>query len=319
MNIYDFLRSPDVAAHCEKIGHEFNPLEMAVIISLSKITIKEKHEAWWKIIADYHDMPIHKSINFPARDSLHDYLREFIEWEENALAEFYKPGDGIVYRNSECYGCYSTFEKARDAIFEDLSGCEADKITRAVIYKDIVDGDYGMCEVWLNSDGEPVSLYAPIPENLDELSYIYIHIPLPFEKGDLVSFVGDDEPYVLRSLPHWSPNERVPYEKFISGEIGDGGDMMAWVYCLDDDGNLTWNDSPCYTYDLKYYNGEFKGHNRFLKYLSDFIKTNSDRYYDLFYAFNKIKAETEAENSSYLIDGNYRYWKDEIEREEKNI
>jgi len=31
MKIYDFLRSPDIAAHCEKIGHVYNPLEIAVV------------------------------------------------------------------------------------------------------------------------------------------------------------------------------------------------------------------------------------------------------------------------------------------------
>lgn len=32
MDIYRFLNSPDIAAHCKKIGHVFEPIEMAVIL-----------------------------------------------------------------------------------------------------------------------------------------------------------------------------------------------------------------------------------------------------------------------------------------------
>lgn len=35
MNICTYLRSPDIAAHCEKIDHVFSPLDMAVIITKS--------------------------------------------------------------------------------------------------------------------------------------------------------------------------------------------------------------------------------------------------------------------------------------------
>jgi len=33
-------------AHCKKLNHEFNTLEMAVIITKNNKTLKEKHEAW---------------------------------------------------------------------------------------------------------------------------------------------------------------------------------------------------------------------------------------------------------------------------------
>jgi hypothetical protein len=58
MNIYSYLSSPDIAAHCERIGHVFNPLEMAVIVSNSEKNMKEKHSAWREIITERPDMPI---------------------------------------------------------------------------------------------------------------------------------------------------------------------------------------------------------------------------------------------------------------------
>lgn len=43
MDIYSFLRSPDVAAHCRNINKTWNTFEVAVIISRSICTIHEKH------------------------------------------------------------------------------------------------------------------------------------------------------------------------------------------------------------------------------------------------------------------------------------
>ena len=125
MNIYNFLRSPDIAAHCENISHVFNPLEMAVIIDLSEQPIKEKNMAWSEIVNEYPDMPIHESLNFEAKASLHDFLREQIAWNEERLAEIYEPNHDCVYRPvvyscceiyDENMGYYSSAEKAWKAI-----------------------------------------------------------------------------------------------------------------------------------------------------------------------------------------------------------
>ena len=97
MNIYSCIPSPDIAAHCEKIGHVFNPLEMAVIVAMCGKSLKEKHSAWREIISGYPDMPIHKSLNFDAQESLHEYLRGLIAHEEKQIAEFYAPADGAVF------------------------------------------------------------------------------------------------------------------------------------------------------------------------------------------------------------------------------
>jgi hypothetical protein len=64
MNIYSFFRSPDIATHCEKNGHELNSLEMAVIVDISDRTLKSKIVAWREIIAEYPDMSIPESNGF---------------------------------------------------------------------------------------------------------------------------------------------------------------------------------------------------------------------------------------------------------------
>lgn len=43
MNIYDYLGSPDIAAHCEAIHHVFNPLEVStysLVVDVSQRTAK---------------------------------------------------------------------------------------------------------------------------------------------------------------------------------------------------------------------------------------------------------------------------------------
>jgi len=57
LNIYDYLTS-DTADHCKSIGHDFSPLDMAVIIAYSKKAIKEKIAAWQQIVDGCPDMPI---------------------------------------------------------------------------------------------------------------------------------------------------------------------------------------------------------------------------------------------------------------------
>ena len=58
MNIYKYLRSPDIAEHCKDIGKTFSPLEMAIIIQMSNCTLAEKHEGYRQIISEYPDMQI---------------------------------------------------------------------------------------------------------------------------------------------------------------------------------------------------------------------------------------------------------------------
>jgi hypothetical protein len=45
-NVYDYFNSPDVIEHCQEIGHSFNALESAIMVSKnSSKSLTEKHEA----------------------------------------------------------------------------------------------------------------------------------------------------------------------------------------------------------------------------------------------------------------------------------
>ena len=91
MDVNSFLHSPDVAEYCEKIGHIFNPVEIAYLIEQSGKTINEKNMLFQELVDDYPDMQFHKSVKFHIRSSLHAYLRALIEWNKSAIEFFYHP------------------------------------------------------------------------------------------------------------------------------------------------------------------------------------------------------------------------------------
>ena len=90
MNILRFVNSKDIREHLRNIGYEFNSLEAAwLIYQFRDATIDEKHKAWNELIATMPDCPIEKRLNTVAQDSLHAFLRQYMELENKYLNEFY--------------------------------------------------------------------------------------------------------------------------------------------------------------------------------------------------------------------------------------
>ncbi len=116
MNINDYVESPDIAAHCLRIGHEFSPLDIAVLVDLCDKPLKEKLTLWRTIIEECPDMPVHQSIWFSARESLHAYLRELIVWHEKALPTINKPGSHAAYRSKHIHAIREQMGRLSDAV-----------------------------------------------------------------------------------------------------------------------------------------------------------------------------------------------------------
>jgi len=322
VNIYDFFDSPDIAAHCQSIGHEFSPLDMAVIIDRSSKPVKEKYAAYRAIIDDYPDMSIHESLNFDARDSLHDYLRELIAWEEDLIDDYYSTEEDALYRTCVYVNTkagyhdsdfiYSTPGKAWEAVQKDWDWVE-DCVQYVAINKISIDQEE-YTQAKFNTDEELISFWSYKSREAktpDELRLIFIHIPVPFKRGDLV-MIGDRKPCVLDDIPHWWTGKR-PYKDYISGKHGDGSDMCATMYTISEIGTLLRDHGPmfCLT-ELRYYDGKLAGQERFLRYLSQYIKTGAESIDWLVNVFLKFKAEDEYDELSRLFGGLYR----ELERED---
>jgi len=313
MNIYNFLVSQDIAAHCEEIGHIFNPLEMAIIVALSEKTMKEKHMAWREIVSEYPDMPIHGSLNFKARDSLHDYLYDFISREEITLESFLQSDSHNDYRftavgydnghkESESVIFINTyFEEAR-AKFEKYQHVLDNEILSYIVVEKMIDEDH-TAKIYINRSGEIEEIGGSIFGGPDRLEDIFFHLPVPFEKGDLVELC-DGTPGVLQDIPHWWNTERLSYADFISGKRGDGTDMCAYGYFINNEGWLMIDAYPCALSSLRYFKGELLGQERFLKYLSQFKKNKDENLDWLINVFCKFKAEVEQEK----INGLFGEW-----------
>ena len=96
MDIYSFISSKDVAAHCRETGKTWNTFEMAVIIGRSDRTREEKHAAWRELIGNYPDMPT------PGNrfGNIHQKLESIMSIEERELELFKTPGPGVFYKYS---------------------------------------------------------------------------------------------------------------------------------------------------------------------------------------------------------------------------
>lgn len=80
MNILNFINSKDIREHLKAINYAFNSLEAAwLIYQCRNATIKEKHAAWRELIRTMPDCKIPERMNTNPHDSLHNYLRKYID------------------------------------------------------------------------------------------------------------------------------------------------------------------------------------------------------------------------------------------------
>ena len=81
MDIYDFIRSSDVADHCRKIEKTWDTCEMAILISRCNLSKKKKHKAWQELIDNYPDMPASPAFSYLADgfDSIHEKLKKILD------------------------------------------------------------------------------------------------------------------------------------------------------------------------------------------------------------------------------------------------
>ncbi|MCL1941221.1 MAG: hypothetical protein FWG09_04690 [Synergistaceae bacterium] len=327
-SIYDYFYSPDIAEHCKKIRHEFSPLDMAVIVKLSDKTLNEKHTAWQSIINEFQDMPIRGNNNFDARDSLFEFLRELIEWDEKKIKDFYIP-DGAVYRPAvhryrkadsreistiDDMGCFSVAEKAWEKVCVEWDfDFREDGVAGISIKKEYPDHPDSYATISFDTDGDIIEITGVSDGNWDygpgELDMIFIHIPLPFVEGDLVDFEG--KPYVLTWLPHMD-EDKDRYWKKVDGSWGsDGSDMVSNLMWVSEDADfypgvlMQDHGPPFYYWELKYFRGELKSPQQSLKYISQHMKTGNHSVDWLINMFNKFKADTVSVELNKLFGGWY--------------
>lgn len=90
MDILRFINSKDIRKHLKDIDYKFNSLEAAwLIYQCHDATIDEKHKAWNELIETMPDCKIEERYFTDPQESLHDYLKKYIEVENKLIKEFY--------------------------------------------------------------------------------------------------------------------------------------------------------------------------------------------------------------------------------------
>ena len=104
---------------------------------------------------------------------------------------------------------------------------------------------------------------------MEILDNTFIHIPIPFKKGDIVT-IDDEIPCVLVNMVHWENN----YQNYLSDERFSASDNVGDCYMLTEGSELIGrHGGPFLTHRLRYYKGsKLKGQQQFLKYLSHYLK-----------------------------------------------
>jgi hypothetical protein len=277
MNIYDFFNSSDVAEHCQSIGHKFNAVESAVMVFKSKSrTIAEKHAAYRAIIAEHPDMELPECGRLGQIKSFHKALEEFIAYEDSLLEHFLKPEQDAVYQynHNECDGgLYKSFEEA----FKEAVEVHDEDNKPVTVYKKYIgtkkhrkfmavrtsrSGGIIEIENWLST--------KEANADINFLLELYIDVPVPFKKGDLVEVDGCGYGLiggvgVLQNICRDDVdfNAKKRYSS-------DTSDMTADVF-YELEGVVNCEYMHFYP-DLQYCSRELKDEKRILKYISLFVQ-----------------------------------------------
>ena len=327
MDVFRFINSKDIREHLRSIGYEFNSLEAAwLIYQCHDATIDEKHKAWNELIETMPDCPIEKRLNTVAQDSLHAFLRQYIELEDRYLNEFcderhadtfnddkpfvykikYIYEDGTEYEWDTVFSCFDALYESIMEPEEDVTSIQCTKIqidrldSRQIAYLNPSFEFLRLDPGRIDSDKE-WDLFGGVFDGL------WFEFPTPFQKGDIVWNPDQPEgfcagPFVITGVCLDDIESDKTKENI--RKDGDSSDMCAGGFFLNEDGSIYGECMSNYM-DLEFYNKELTGSKRTLIALSNFLKDEIDPA--LFArAYHQIITAGYAENSiplDYLRTG----------------
>lgn len=316
---YDLINSIAIGEYCREIGHKFNTEELAVLVYRNKrMTIYEKIAKYIDLINNYPDMEVIERFNCKHYVSVKDMISNEIERLDELDGKLREKEDGVVYYAEMFDACTRKWERQWSAI---------DSLTTS--FKDIdreVEGfideynetlAYRISKRYLNGNHPTITAEYQVIDNQRVLTNIYefdnnfldidsifVNIPTPFKKGDLLT-AWNDTPYrkgilannkdvfVLDWLCTWRENIN---ERLAKGNC-DSSDMIGYGYYMYEDSDEFVCDHK-WDYDsFEYYEGELKGIYRTLKAISSFIKNKISLE-----LFVHVYEEFKVENRSSFLD-----------------
>lgn len=259
IDILDFIDSKDIREHNRQLGIKFTPIEQAVIIyQCDRKTVEEKLSAWHELLDTYTEKEFEK-INLPDGGKVtnryimfgHTY-RQKVEITVRAFEKALKlksSTDGMVYiatvyasPDSNDYEEFefSSFDKAYEYIctskereFLDYGVGEAPVSTMHFSMKVFALDEKSdeATEFIFDNDFRMIQIYYDYKEEKYGLDYVYIYLPLPFKKGDIVRTIDGRNQYAI--IP-----KTLDKSYFIHAYDATAMHITAW--CLgEDDGEIT--------------------------------------------------------------------------------
>lgn len=329
MNIFDYFNSRDIAEHCSKISHPFTAIESAYLVWHSNHhTLVDKHKAWQKIIDTLPDETFPPNWDFDDH-TLHSFLRTYMRLQNEFITDFCTTKEGYIYTYSTLYKRHDQF-RPDDIFFDSYETClnalkvneldddKYDEIAKAKITRHKLYSSY----VSFRDAQEPESIVfdkqlrpidiEPACVSEGEKRYLspscgfyemWVAIPTPFCKGDIVMDVDtyDDHckkhlPFILDRIPYWCKDAdngddcEQEVERLL--ELGvDWTDMQEGVYFQDQNGEIYWDHAFHYL-DLEYYRDKLEGKEKLLLAVSSAIQ-------------GKISIEELINSYGVILMGNY--------------
>lgn len=298
MDILRFINSKDIRNHLKEINYQFNSLEAAWLIYQCKdAKLKEKHNAWNELIETMPDCSIPERLNTVPQDSLHAFLKKYMELEDKLELEFYDA------KHADPHSDYKPYVYKLEYIYEDGSKFDWENIFSCfdALYESIMEPDEYVVSIrcikmqidrlnswqvaYFTPSFDLLSLDPGRFENKDDediywgvFEGLWFEFPTPFKKGDIVWDPSHPEgfcagPFVTTGvcLDHIE-SERA---KNNIRKNGDTTDMCAYGYFVDPDGGIYGECMHRYM-DLEFYPKELTGALRTMIPLSNFLKDKID-------------------------------------------
>ena len=199
---YDLINSLSIGEYCRKIKHKFNTEELAVLVYRNKrISIDEKISIYKNLIKNYPDMEVIKRINCKHYESVRELISDEIKRLQDFKTNFLKQEEDVVYFFNAYYestrkwdnyiatknNIVKTYKKIDELIDQDIKE-----------YEDIIA--YNVFKKYLNCDKPIITAEFQVinnkrilnniydsENNFLDIDNIYIKMPTPFKKGDILS------------------------------------------------------------------------------------------------------------------------------------
>lgn len=246
-DIYDFIDSKDIREYNKQLATKFTPMEQAVLIGNStQTTVEEKLAAWHELLDTYNaedfsviTLPVEGgkcNIDVLEESSYFQLLNTTVKSFENALL-LKNDTDNIVYKVSvrgvdpnKCI--FSAYDKAYEYMCRYLHYISAEQTAR-ISAVPLDDPDISRINRFIFDSKGRMTEIMPDTKGEYGLDVVYIYVPLPFVKGDILRSTDGSDDYIIVHRP--TDREYFKHAR-------DSSDMRITAYCINQSDGVFYND-----------------------------------------------------------------------------